>query len=655
MRIQLTARSFVATRFGILALCCLLLTGLSAASSQSSSQAAEPLPVYTPDATADRADVPDAYKWDLTVLLPTDAAWDEALTRLAGELPRLTAFAGQLDDPAKMRDCLALYFRLHDETNHATLYANLRLNSTLSDDNLQAMQMRSQGLMDELMRTSSFIRTEVLNLSDEAMATAYAASDGPAEYQLYLDNLRRRRARVLPPEAERVLGLLGDNLWAEIDLNEIISSSENAFNGMMTDIPWPVVHDADGNEVQLTLANYGRFRISPDRAVRQEAVTAFMATLRQYEHALAAALSGQCQLDVNYARARNYDTALEAYLDKDDLEVAMYDNLVATVNDNLPALHDYVALRQKTLGIPDIHLYDLYVPFVPGVEMEVTFTEAMDILPKALAPLGEEYVSLLEEGLDPENGWIDVYPSNDKDSGASSSSVYGRHPFVKMNYQDSVDDMSTLAHEYGHALHSHLSMTNQPYHTHRYVMFLAEIASTCNEALLGDYLISHSENRAEKAALLVERLEGIRTTIFRQTLFAEFEREVHRFIEAGTPVTAALLNETYEGLIRRYYGPGFSIDANDCMEWAYIPHFYYKYYVYSYATGLSCGLAIADKVKREGEPAVRAYLEMLSSGCSAPPLELLASAGVDLTKPEAIEAAMRLFVETIAELEGLLE
>lgn len=355
-----------------------------------------------------------------------------------------------------------------------------------------------------------------------------------------------------------------------------------------------------------------------------------------------------------YARARGYDTALEAYLDKDGLDTAVHDNLIAAVNNNLEPLHRYVELRRQVLGLDELHIYDLYVPMVDAAEMDIPYKEAMEILPAALAPLGKEYGKMLKTGLDPKSGWIDVYPSNDKDSGAFSASVYGRHPYVKMNYQDSLNDMSTLAHEYGHALHSQLAMDNQPYQNFRYVPFLAEIASTCNEALLSDYLATNAEDQAARVGILAAELESIRTTIYRQTLFSEFERVVHGYVEDGVPVTATLLDETYRGLVTRYYGPGFTVDENDGMEWAYIPHFYYKYYVYSYATGLSCGLTIAERVKEMGQPAVEDYLGMLKGGCSAAPLDLLKGAGVDLTKPDAINAALGRFDRTITELAEIL-
>ena len=627
----------------------LLLTALLAPAQ------ADDLPDYTPDANAPRSDVPDAYKWSLTQLYASPESWDEELTTLRVELAELSAYQGRLTDPASLKDCLALYFGLHDRASRVTQYANLALDTELTNQDLQARQQRSLVLMDELMAAAGFIRGEVLALDDQTMGKAYQADDGPAEYRIYLENLRRRQSRMLSEETEIILQLAGDNLWAEIDLNEIPSDLESTFGALMSDIAWPMVHDAEGQEVQLTLANLSRFRTSFNRDVRSEAMTAFFSTLRQFQHVLAATLGGQFKLDVMYARARGYDTALAAYLDKDGLTVAVHDNLISAVNANLDPLHRYVELRRKVLGYDDLHIYDLYVPMVQAAEMDIPFKKAVEILPAALAPLGDQYVELLVHGLDPSNGWIDVYPSSDKDSGAFSASVYGRHPYVKMNYQDSLDDMSTLAHEYGHALHSALAMEFQPYHNYRYVPFLAEIASTCNEALLSDYLVAHADGKDEKAGLLAAELESIRTTIYRQTLFSEFERMVHGFIEEGTPVTAALLDVTYRDLIQRYYGPGFTVDENDGMEWSYIPHFYYKYYVYSYATGLSCGLAIAEKVKDQGQPAVDAYLGMLTGGCSKAPLELLKGAGVDLTSPEAIESALERFDRTITELVELLE
>lgn len=613
------------------------------------------VPEVTPDANVDRSAIPEIYTWDLDPLFVSDEAWDAARVKLLAEIPALAQFDGGLADPAALAACLDLYFKLHLDANFVTLYANLRQSTALTDENANAMVQRSLAAMDELMSAAAFIRREVLTLPEERLLAAYAAEPGLAEYRPYLDNLRRRADRLLSPDAERALALLGDNLWAEIDLNEIPSPLEDAFAALLSDIPWPQIEDANGEMVQLTLSNYPRYRASADRNVRSAAVTAMFGTLRQYQHALAATLAGQFQLDVDFARSRGYDTALEAYLDKDGLTTAVYNNLVSTINANLPLLHRYVALRKQALGLEDLHIYDLYIPLAEGVDTEVPFAEARNLILTALEPLGEDYAKALAEGLDPANGWMDLYPHKNKRSGAFSASVHGPHPYVFMNYQDSIDDMSTLAHEFGHALHSDLAMKAQPYPSFRYIPFLAEVASTCNEMLLSDYLVTKAADDAAKTALLVERLEGIRTTIFRQTMFAEFEQKVHGFVEEGTPVTAALLEATYRDLVQRYYGPGYTVDADDGMEWAYIPHFYYKYYVYSYATGLASGIAIADRVKTVGAPAAKAYLEMLAGAASAPPLELLAGAGVDLTKPDALAAAMKTFEETLDQVEELMK
>lgn len=612
------------------------------------------LPAYTPDANAPRSAVPDAYKWDLSALFASDAAFEQARVALLAEIPALTSFAGKLAEPASLRGCLDHYFRLHVRANSLTLYASMRQSTAESDDATGALVQTSLAAMDELMRAAAFMRREILALPDATYAAALEREPGLAPYRAYLDNLRRRSSRLLSPDAERALSLLGDNLWAEIDLNELPSSLEDAYGALIADMPFPKVKDAAGTEVQLNLSNYLQFRRSPVREVRRAAVAAFLGTLRQYQHALAATLAGQVKLDIAFARARGYDSALAAYLDKDDITPAVYDNLVTAINANLPLLHRYVELRKRVLGLPDVHLYDLYIPLTAGVDADVPFAEARTTILEALKPLGSEYGKVLAFGLDPANGWLDLYPHADKESGAYSSSVWGVHPFVFMNYQNSLDDMSTLAHEYGHALHSHLAMKAQPPSNFRYPPFLAEVASTCNETLLSDYLLAREKDRARRAYLLVERLESIRTTIFRQTMFAEFERAVHTKAEQGVPITATLLDQTYRELVARYYGPAYTLDDDSGMEWAYISHFYYKYYVYSYATGLASGIAIADRVKAQGEPAVKAYLGMLAGGSAEPPLVLLAKAGVDLSKPDALAASMREFGQTLDEVETLL-
>lgn len=579
---------------------------------------AEQLPEYQPDPNTPRSAVPDAYKWNLAPLFPSDADWEKARVKLIEEIPALSKYRGRLSDPVALEECLRLYLRLHKDANFLTLYSNMRESVALSDDVASGMVQQGLAAMDALMRSAAFIRLDLSKMPAPALKAALAKKPELAEFRNYIDNLRRRGDRILSPDAEQALSLLGDNLWAEIDLNEIPSSLEDAFSAALADIPWPKVKDAQGREEPFALSGFSVFRRSPDRNVRRGAYQAYLSTLRQFQHVLAATIGGQVKLDVAYARARGYDSSLAAYMEKDNVPVAVYDNLVNAVNANVRLLHRYVALRKKVLGLPDVHIYDLYVPLAPEADERIPFSKARPMILEALKPLGVEYGKVLAEGFDPANGWLDLYPHKSKRSGAYSSSVYGVHPYVFMNYLDSMDDMSTLAHEYGHALHSHLAMKEQPYANSRYVMMLAEIASTCNESLLSDYMLANTADAAKRAHLLVERLETIRTTIFRQTMFAEFERDIHRMSEAGIPLTAALLERTYLDLVRKYYGPGFTTDEHDGMEWAGVPHFYYKYYVWAYATGLSAGIAIADRIHELGAPAADAYLGMLKSGGAAP-------------------------------------
>jgi len=614
----------------------------------------EDLPRITPDGNSDRGDIPDAYKWNLEDLYPTNQAWEEAYDTARSELGRLSELHGRLGDPATLNGYLDAYFKLEVEVNRLKLYAaNHEVTDTTNQGSI-ARHQRALRLTNDFMEEGSVMRQTILSMGEDQMAAALDAQPELERFRPAFDSLRRRADRILDEEAERVLSLAGDNLWAVIDLNELPSPLEQAFLALRSELPLPTITDEDGNPVQLTLANINRYRASADRRVRREAVEGLFGTLAGFENSNAATLGGQANFNVFLARARHYDTALEAYLDKDELEPAVYHTLIRTVREHAPALHRYVELRKQVLGLDEVHLYDMYVPLVEAGDREIPYAEAAATILASVAPLGEEYQKTVAWLLDPATGCVDVYPSKNKESGAFSSSVYGVHPFIKMNYLDRYDDMSTLTHELGHAVHSHLSNTKQPYLTSRYSMLLAEIASTCNELLLSQYMVANSSSDTERASLLAELAESIRTTIYRQTQFAEFELRLHELVEAGEPITAERLNAIYVGLLRDYYGSGYTIDPYDVVEWAYIPHFYYKYYVFAYATGMSSGIALAEKVAGGGPAAVEAYLGMLSGGNSKPPLELLKGAGVDLTRPDAIAAALELFDRTVTELEELL-
>ncbi len=591
------------------------------------------LPPYSPDANAERSTIPAEYLWDLTVLFPDDEAWALALEESGAKLEAVTASHDTLDRPDGLAAYMAVYFDIEVTANRLSLYASLQKDGDTTNPEFSSRHQQALKLTAQVMDEGAVLRQAVLDYDDAQLEEAYREEPALETFRPWIESLRRRAGRILDPDAERVLGLAGDNLWAAIDLNELPSPLETAFGSLVSEMPLPKVTDAQGQETQLTFANYGRLRASDDRRVRRDTVAGMFSSLRSFENTFAATLGGQAKFNVFLARSRNYDTALEAYLDKDDLDPAVYRNLVDTVRAHTPALHRYVDLRKKVMGLDEIHLYDLYVPMVEGAARDLGYAEGAQVIVDALKPLGEDYSERLVEIIDPRNGAIDVYPAATKDSGAFSASVYGVRPFIKMNFQDSYDDVSTLAHELGHALHSDLSMGTQPYLTSRYVPFLAEIASTANEVLLSKYMVAHAESDAERAWYLSELVETIRTTIYRQTLFAEFELRLHELAEAGVPITADKLDGIYAGLIETYYGPGYTMDENDPVEWAYIPHFYYKYYVFTYATGLASGAAIAERISTGDEAARDAYLEMLKGGNSKPPLELLESAGVDLTNP----------------------
>lgn len=609
---------------------------------------------FKPDANMDRSQIPDIYKWNLTPLFSDSAQFEQALRDSQAGVEKLQTFKGKLQDSQALVDCLELYFQTRLLTNKATLYSNLRLTTALRDPQVQDMDARAQKAMRNFMAQTAFIRDEVMKLDGAALDQATVKFPRLKDYRPWINEARRRANHILSAEEERILSLAGDNQFAEIDLNELPSDFEKAFQALSAEIKLPTITDEEGKTVQLTFSNYAKYRGSSDRRVRQETVSKFFGALNDYRQTFASLLAGQVHLSSLLAKARGYDSALAAYLDRDNIPQSVYTNIVDTVRQNTAPLHRYVSLRKKMMGLDEVHLYDLYPPLVPAVEKDITYAQACEIVPQALAPLGEKYVQKLQEGLKLENGWVDVYPHKDKDSGASCASIFGCHPFVKMNFLDSFDDMSTLAHEFGHAMHSDLSFSTQPYTTAGYVPFVAEVASTCNEKFLSDYLVAHAQNDEEKLYLLNQMVDSIRSTIYRQALFADFELRVHQAGEAGQTLSADFLNETYLDLIRQYYGPDFTIDETDGIEWAYIPHLYYKFYVFSYTAGMSSGIAIAEKVQKEGAPARDAYLQMLSSGSSKPPVELLKMAGVDLTKPQAIQAATNLMDELLDQMEEII-
>lgn len=612
------------------------------------------LPPFQPDANISRSEIPDIYKWNLKDISPNIEIWKNDIKQSKIDLDGLKKLQSDLSSPKGLTKYLKAYFDLDNKINRLTLYANMERDVESSNQETIARHELALNLTEELMREGAVLRQAIMNLSPEELEDAIKEEKSLAEYQLYFNNLLRRADRMLSPNEEKILSLAGDNLWAQIDLNELPSASEKAFRAIISDFKLPMIRDESGKEVQLSFSNYGTYRGSQDRATRARTVNAMFGSLKEYENTFATTLGEQARFSLFLSRARGYETVLEAYLEKDNLTPDVYMNLINTVRDNVKPLHKYIDLRKKALGLDEVHLYDLYVPMVEQSSIEMDYNTGAGYILEAIKPMGKTYVEQVKSGMNPSNGWIDLYPSNDKNSGAFSTATYGVHPYVKMNFQNSFNDVSTLAHEYGHAIHSHFAMNAQPYLSWRYPPFLAEIASTCNEAFLSRYMIENAKSDKEKAWLLSELLETIRSTIYRQTLFAEFELRLHQLAEAGEPIGAAKLNEIYGELKKTYYGPNYTLGENDDVEWAYIPHFYYKYYVFTYATGLSAGIAFSEKITEEGLPAQEAYINMLKGGSSKPPLVLLKEAGVDMTKPDAIQAALNLFDKTVDELDQLL-
>ena len=598
-----------------------------------------------------RQDIDAKYLWKTDRLFASHDAFKAALDSTANDLQKLDTCA-PFDSAENINACLDLYFDLHTAVNKLTLYANM-MTDTQPSAAANEDQKRSMAVLNAFMDRSKSVRDNLLKLSHDTLVGYYAQYEPLKRHKAYIENIVRRADRVLSPDAERVLSLAGDNLWAEIDLNEIHSNSEDVFDAMLSSMQLPIIKDENGKDVQLTLSNYPKYRRSDNREVRKNAVDGLMTTLKKYEDVFANAYIGQLKNDVLFAKSRKYDTALAAYLDKDDIPVSIYKNLITTVGKNVAPLHRYVALRKKILKLDSVHLHDMYIPLSEGVEKPYTYDEAVTLITTALAPLGNDYIERLRAEMDPAKGSIDLLPYADKRSGAYSCSVYGIDPFILMNYQDSLDDVSTLAHELGHSMHSIYAMQAQPAGSYHYTMLLAEIASTTNEAILNDYLYKNSTSDAEKIDLLVDKLENIRTTIYRQTLFAEFEWAAHTAIEQNTPIHAQWLNDKYAELLRKYYGPEYVIDDATRTEWAYIPHFYYKYYVYSYATGLSSALSFANLIESDPQNAVK-YIDMLKAGGSDNSVVLLKNAGVDLNTPAPIEFALKEFDNTLTELEKLL-
>ena len=590
-----------------------------------------------------RADVPEKDKWAIQDLFATDDDWRAALAKAKEFIPRITAFRGRL---AESGAALLSFFRLDDEISLAfdalVHYAQRRSDEDTRVAAYQEMVSQVTRFAVEIQSAAAFETPELLAISDEDMNRLYAEAPELELYRLNIDRIRRRRAHVLSDKEEAILAAAGEMAASPDDIYSMLNDA---------DLKFPDAVDKDGSKHPVTHGTFIPLMQSYDRVLRKSAFDSLYSVYSQFRNTSAATLSAQLKQLLFFANVRKYPSTLDAALDGNEVPTEIYRNLIDAVHRSFAPMYRYVALRKKLLGVDELHMYDLYVPVVDGVEMKFTFEEAKEIALKALAPLGEDYLNLLREGF--ANGWIDVYENEGKRSGAYSAGARV-HPYVLLNFKGTLDDVFTLVHEMGHSIHSYLSNKTQPTAYQDYVIFVAEVASTCNEALLMEYLLSVTTDKKERAYLINHFLEQFRGTLYRQTMFAEFELAANEMTQRGEGTTAEALCAMYKKLNEQYFGPEMNVDEEISLEWARIPHFYYDYYVYQYATGYAAAIALSRRILREGEAAVKDYLGFLSGGCSADPITLLRGAGVDMASPKPVEDATKLFDEMISEMEKIL-
>lgn len=592
----------------------------------------------------ERKDTDPRFHWHIEDYFQTDADWETAFAAVEAALPDLSAFSGTLADSAdSLLACLKKNEALSLQLDHVYTYASMRMHEDSSNAFYQGMASRAEMLLIRYSAAISFLTPEIIAIPAEKL-TAFREEKAAdfAIYDHFFHTLLRQKAHTLTPAEETLLAKTA----------ELGSAPQQIFTMLNdADITFPSVHTADGEEMELTKGRYVTFLESPDRSVREQAFRNLYSVYSAQKNTIAATYAASVKSDVFFANARNYASAMEMALSDDNIPLSVYDTLIETVHKNLPLLHRYVSLRKKELGVEELHMYDLYVPLVPDADVKIPYAEAKQTVKEALKVMGEEYSAALEHGM--ESGWIDVYENKGKRGGAYSWGSYGVHPFVLLNHNDTINSMFTLAHEMGHALHSFFTWKKQPYLYADHKIFVAEVASTCNEALLMEHLLQTTEDKAMRKYLINYFLEQFRGTLFRQTMFAEFEKITHSMAENGEPLTWENMNTIYHDLNRKYFGEDIVIDAEIDIEWARIPHFYNAFYVYQYATGYSAAIALSRKILKEGQPAVNAYLDFLSKGDSEYSIDLLRGAGVDMASAAPIENAMQLFGELLDEFETL--
>ncbi len=604
-----------------------------------------------PTTIPERSEVPTKYRWKTTHLFRSDAAWEKQRKALLSDLERLAAFKGKLKRSRKnVLRCLDLMHDTHRGLARLSNYAHRRHDVDTRAPKFQGLRAVIEKTTTEFSEACAYIQPELLAMPVKELYSM--VNDAKfADYDQYLREIIRLKPHILSPAEEALLAATGQ-------MHDTGHTVYSAFTA--ADLKYPEIDDEQGKPVQLNQATFAHFRAVPDRATRKRAFGAFFGTFAGYQNTLAALLSAQVNANVTSARLRRYGSALEAALDRDSLPVAVYHNMLEAVGSYLPLLHRYLDLRRRLLRLKQLRYHDLYPPMIDKVELAFTYEEGCDLISASMAPMGKDYVKVLTRGMRPSSGWVDPMPNQGKRSGAyMDGSAYDVHPYVLSNFIGTYGSVSTMAHEMGHAMHSHLSNDAQPYAKSDYSIFVAEVASTFNEALLMDHLLETVDDEDKRLFLLGEQLESFRQTLFRQAMFAEFELRTYEHAERKEALTAEAINEIYLAVVRRFYGHDDGVVLVDdpyAVEWAYVPHFYYNFYVFQYVTGMTAATALAELVKTRGAPARDRYLQhLLRAGSSDKPIKLLKRAGVDLTSKAPYDLAMAVFERTLDETEQLIK
>ena len=600
--------------------------------------------------TTDRKDVPDKYKWNLADIYKNVDEWNAHKEQLMGRIEKFSSFKGKLSENAEtFYKALRSYFDIMQGYYKLSSYASMLSDEDLAVSENQKLRQEADNVGTKFGESSSFLNPEILQIDPAKIKQFFNEKKELAEFKMFVDDIQRKRAHTLSADEEKILASFGLITGTPSDVYGIFNNSER---------PFPKVKLSDGTEVELTSSGYVKYRATSVRADREKIFSAMFGAYGKFKNMVGANYLGKVKTDYVYAKDRKYKSALERSLDAVNVPVSVYENLITQIHKSLPTLHRFLDLKKRMLGVDTLHYYDLYTPIVKKVELNFTVEQGQKVILDALKPLGKDYLNTVKKAFN--NGWIDYMPNSGKRSGAySNGATYAEHPYILMNWTDDYESVSTLAHEMGHTMHSYYSNTNQPFATSDYPIFVAEIASTTNETLLNHYMVNHAKTDQEKLYLLGSYLELLRTTVFRQTQFAEFEWEIHKLVEQGKPVTGEQMSKIYYDMVKKYYGSDEGhcvVDPYIAYEWEYIPHFVnYTYYVYQYATSIIYATAFAEKILDEGQSAVDKYYNILKGGSSDYPLNLIKKAGIDPLSSEAFDLTMKKMSDVMDQIEKILK